>query len=322
MVDLSIIVISYNTRDLLAASLRSTFEAEYPNSREVFVVDNASSDGSGEMVAAQFPAVRLIHNQRNLGFAAANNQALALAGGRCLFLLNSDAAVLPAGLLALRSAFGAQPRLGILGPALLNPDGSLQPSWGDFPSVWQEFLFETFLFKLWPVRFPYGRRVHPFLRAAYRQFRLVDWVTGAALMLRRDVYEQIGGLSEENFMYGEDLEYCARARRAGFTTAYVPAAKVYHLQQGSARADYGQWIENYTQATLTYFDCYCSPADRRRVATLVLAGSRLREFAWGLTARLWPRRRQEALARVSGYRRAADLARRRRQARLKLPADS
>jgi GT2 family glycosyltransferase len=121
-------------------------------------------------------------------------------------------------------------------------------------------------------------------------------------------------------MYGEDLEYCARARRAGFATAYVPAAKVYHQQQGSARGDYGRWIENYTQATLNYFDRYGSSADRRRAANLVLAGSRLREFAWGLAARLWPRRREEALARATGYRRAADLVRQRRQAHLKLPA--
>jgi N-acetylglucosaminyl-diphospho-decaprenol L-rhamnosyltransferase len=320
--DISIIIVSYNTCELLAGCLRSIFQAEYPYSREVLVVDNASSDGSGEMVAAQFPAVQLLRNRKNLGFAVANNQALALAGGRCLFLLNSDAAVLPAGLLALRSAFDEHPRLGIVGPALLNQDGSLQPSWGDFPSVWQEFLFETFLFRLWPVRFPYGRRVHPLLRAAYRRLQTVDWVTGAALMLRREVYEQIGGLSEENFMYGEDLEFCARARRAGFATAYVPAAKVYHRQQGSAHGDYGRWIENYTQATLNYFDRYGSPADRRRVATLVLGGSRLREFTWSLVARLWPRRRQEALARVTGYRRAANLARQSRQAHLKLPADS
>jgi N-acetylglucosaminyl-diphospho-decaprenol L-rhamnosyltransferase len=308
MVDLSVIVVSYNTRDLLAACLDSVQSARYPGSREVLVVDNASSDGSAEMVAAQYPTCALVRNSENRGFAAANNQALALAAGRLILLLNSDTALTPESLVEMQSAFGAYPDLGIVGPALLNDDHSRQPSWGDFPSVWQEFLFQTYLFKLWPVRFPYGRRVRPHLLVDYQHFHRVDWVTGAALMMKREVYERAGGLPQENFMYGEELEFCARAQRAGFGVAYVPAAEVYHRQGGSVRGDYGRWIESYTQATLNYFDRYSSRRKGRQVAVLVLAGSRLREWIWTVAAMAWPARRQEALARAGGYRRAAELA--------------
>jgi GT2 family glycosyltransferase len=319
MVDLSVIVVSYNTRELLATCLDSIFTATYAGSREVWVVDNASADGSAEMVAAQFPDSRLLRNSVNRGFAAANNQALALAGGRLILLLNSDAALTSTSLVELKSTFEAYLGIGILGPALLNDDHTRQPSWGEFPSVWQEFMFQSYLYKIWPVRFPYGRRVGSLLLSGYQRLHEVDWVTGAALMLRREVYERIGGLPEENFMYGEDLEFCTRARRAGFGIAYVPAAKVYHRRGGSVRGDYGRWIESYTQATLNYFDQYGSIRDRVWVAVMVLTGSRLREWIWSFAALVWPARRREALARVAGYRRAAELAARRSE-RLNTPA--
>jgi GT2 family glycosyltransferase len=308
MVDVSAIVVSYNTCDLLAESLRSASAAHDDLSVEIWVVDNASTDGSPEMVAAQFPGVHLIRNSQNVGFARANNQALRAASGQFLMLLNSDAALLPGCLAALRAAFLQHAALGICGPCLLNPDGSLQPSWGDFPTPKAEFLFQSFLYKFWPGRFPYGRRVHPLLRPAYRRFRWVDWVTGAALMLRREVFEKIGGLPDDVFMYGEDLEYCARALQAGFRVAYVPTARARHHQQTSSRRDYARWIENYTRATLAYYQRHGSADDRRWVAHLIISGSRLRQVLWGLVGVVRPGWRAEAKARREGYARAAALA--------------
>ncbi|MGH2522048.1 MAG: glycosyltransferase family 2 protein [Anaerolineales bacterium] len=308
MVDVSVIVVSYNTRELLAESLRSAFTAHDDLSVEIWVVDNASMDGSPEIVAAQFPDVRLIRNPQNTGFAAANNQALRAASGRFLMLLNSDAALLPGCLAVLRAAFVEHEGLGICGPCLLNPDGSLQPSWGDFPTPKVEFLFQSFLYKLWPTRFPYGRRVHVLLRPAYRRFQWVDWVTGAALMLRREVFEKIGGLPADVFMYGEDLEYCARARQAGFRVAYVPAARARHHQQKSSRRDFARWIEKYTRATLAYYRRHGSADDRRWVAHLIISGSRLRQVLWRLVGAVRPGWRAEAKARGEGYARAVALA--------------
>src|SRR5579859_152547 len=248
--DISVIVVNYNTRDLLAACLHSVTDCQAGTAAEVWVVDNASTDGSADMVAAAFPAVQLIRNAHNLGFAAANNQVMQQAHGDLILLLNSDAALQPGCLVQLQAAFAEYPTLGIAGPQLLNSDGTIQPSWGDFPTSATEFVFQSFLFKFWPVRFPYGRRIHVLQRPAYRRFQWADGVTGAAFMLRRKVLDQIGGLPQDTFLYAEDLEYCWRARQAGFGVAYCPSAGAYHVGQGSGRQDYGAWIENYTRGML------------------------------------------------------------------------
>lgn len=308
MMDISVIVVSYNTRALLADSLRSIQAERATLAVEIWVVDNASTDGSADLVAEQFPEVRLIRNVKNVGFAVANNQALQHASGQLLFLLNSDASLLPGSLITLQAAFVERPELGIAGPRLINPDGSWQPSWGDFPTPATELRFQLFLYLLWPGHFPYGRRVRPWMRSAYRKFRWVDWVTGAALIMRRAVYESVGGLPEDNFMYGEDLGFCARARRAGFNIAFLPSAAVCHHLQTSSRRDYTGWIENYTRAMLGYYQRYCSASDQRRAARWIIEGSRFRQVVWGAVSLVWPARRAEAQQRYIGYQRAAALA--------------
>lgn len=301
--DVSVIVVTYNERDLVRACL-----ASIPSETELFVVDNASTDGCADMVAAEFPRANLIRNIENVGFARANNQALRQASGALILLLNSDAELRADCLAMLEAAFAANPELGIAGPRLLNPDGTWQPSWGDFPTPVTEFLFQSYLYKIWPMRFPYGRHVAFWLRPAYETFQWVDWVTGAALMLRRQVYNVIGGLPEETFMYGEDLQYCALARAAGFKLAYVPTASVCHRLQASSRRDYARWIENYTQATLVYYGRRGLPAERRAVARCIIGGSALRQALWLLVGSMAPGRRQEARQRVKGYRQAITLA--------------
>jgi GT2 family glycosyltransferase len=309
--DVSVIIVSYNTRPLLAECLQSVLDCSGGLAVEAWVVDNASTDDSADMVAADFPMTRLIRNRSNAGFAAANNQALRQATGRCLLLLNPDARLLPGCLPALTGALqpGREPAPGICGPQLLNPDGTVQPSWGDFPTPWTEFLFQTFLFKVWPVRFPYGRRVHPWLQADYRRSRPVGWVTGAALMLRREVFAAIGGLSEGTFMYGEDLDYCARAAQAGFGSHYVPDGRVVHQMQAASRQDYARWIEHYTRATLVFQQTYGPPKRSEQVARLILLGSYLRLALWSLLGAARPERRPEVHSRRLGYRRAIALAR-------------
>jgi GT2 family glycosyltransferase len=150
----SVIVVSYNTRQLLAECLASVRASHTAGPVELLVVDNASTDGSPEMVRSEFGDACLIRNSRNVGFAAANNQALRQAQGRRILLLNSDTVLQPDALTQLQSAFDHQPGLGIAGPRLLNHDGSLQPSWGGYPSARSEFLFQSFLFKVWPAASP------------------------------------------------------------------------------------------------------------------------------------------------------------------------
>jgi GT2 family glycosyltransferase len=307
--DISVVVVSYDTCGLLQECLASIPKEVEGVSMEVWVVDNASSDGSPEMVARQFPDVNLIRNSRNVGFASANNQAIRQSRGELVYFLNSDAVLLPGSLPVLASKFSHHPKLGICGACLLNSDGSLQPSWGGLPSVFDEFLFQSFLFKLWPSRFPYGRRVHALQRNRYGRFQWVDWVTGAALMVRREVLEITGGFPEVNFMYGEDLELCVLAARAGFLVGYEPAAKVIHRLYSSSHHDHSRWIENYTQAILSYYRRYAEPDTCRRAARLIIWGSRLRQMIWLGLGKLLPGRGAEAHMRRRGYGRAVALAR-------------
>lgn len=301
--NVSVIVVAYNARDLVRACL-----ASIPADSELIVVDNASTDGCADMITAEFPRASLIRNVENVGFARANNQALRRANGELILLLNSDAELNADCLAALEAAFAAHRELGVAGPRLLNPDGKWQSSWGDFPTAVTEFLFQSYLYKIWPTRFPYSRHVSLWLRRAYSTFQWVEWVTGAALMLRRQVYNVIGGLPEETFMYGEDMEYCALARAAGFGVAYVPTASVWHRLQKSSRQDYARWIENYTLATLAYYRRHGMPAERRAVARWIIAGSALRRALWLMIGLMSPGRRQEARQRDAGYRQAGSLA--------------
>jgi GT2 family glycosyltransferase len=147
--------------------------------------------------------------------------------------------------------------------------------------------------------------VHPLARRAYRDFRWVQWVTGAALMLRREVWERIGGL----FMYAEDVEYCWRAAQAGCRIAYCPSAAAYHHQQGSARQDFSNWIANYTDGMLAYFTNHSTRADLWRIAHLIWGGSLLRQLIWVGVGLAMPAHRPMALARQRGYARAATMAR-------------
>ena len=304
----SVVVVNFNTRVLLAECLRSVFAAASSGQLEVLVVDNGSNDGSADMVGTDFPRVRLLRNVHNIGFAAANNQALSAARGQIIILLNSDAALLPDALLELRAAFDKRPALGIAGLRLLNSDGKLQPSWGNFPTALDEFRFQTFIFKLWPAGFPYGRRVHSARRVYYEHFQWVDWVTGAALALRREVYDRIGGLPERGHMYGEDLEYCWRAKAAGFGIGYCPSAGAYHHLQGTAKQDYGRWIEHYTLAMLAFYAQHRPAADFRRAAYFIWAGSLLRRYLWQALAWTAVSRQPEIAGRIKGYIRAAELA--------------
>ncbi len=299
----SVIVVSYNTRELTRECLEAVFTDGYRGELEVFVVDNASRDGSAAMVAERFAEVRLIENDDNVGFARANNQALAVATGEQLFLLNSDAIVRPGCIEALVGCLEREPEVGLVGPALFNADGTRQPSWGDFPTPLQEALFQSYLFKAVPVAFPLGREVHPLLRGRYARAHRVDWLTGAALMLRSEVYTRVGGLPEHSFMYGEDLELCALAAEAGFMSHYEPRAEAVHLLGASSRKDHARWIDHYTEANLGYYARF-APAVKRRAAVAVLAGSAYRSAIWSGLGLVSEKRRAEAAGRRRGYARA------------------
>jgi GT2 family glycosyltransferase len=306
--EVSVVVVSYNAQALLRECLASVAKVRGEGITQLIVVDNASSDGSREMVAAEFPWVKLVVNGENEGFARATNRGVESSDGQNVLLLNSDAMLLPGTVRALVDRMYREPLLGICGPALLNQDGSRQPSWGMFPTPIVEYLFQSYLFKLVPTPFPYGRKVHPLMAPAYASFRLVDWVSAAAMLVSRQVFSKVGLLPEDSFMYGEDLEFCFRARSAGFMAGYDPAGRVIHAIGGS-RMDHSAWIANYTQAMLTYFSVHYPAQSLRSVARAVIAGSHLRRALWLVVGAMDSSRKKESVARARGYERAIALAR-------------
>jgi hypothetical protein len=238
----SIIVVNWNTRDQLAACLQS-IEFSLTATRlapvETFVVDNASSDGSAEMVRDRFGWVQLIVNDTNVGFARANNQALRLSAGEFVLLLNSDT-LLPSNALPQLIEFLQQnPPVAAVAPKLINSDGSFQASYAAFPTFFSELWLITKLARL--ISGPYAPSPRP---RSNESARSVDWVAGAALLLRRAAIDQVGGLDEKYFFYGEETEWCWRLRLAGGQVWYLPQVSITHYGGASSRQSS---IESYAQ---------------------------------------------------------------------------
>ena len=221
--DLSVIIVNWNTRELLSQCLQSVYETAGDVGLEVLVVDNGSSDGSGAMVRREFPQVRLIENVENVGFARANNQAVVISQGRYVLLLNSDAVLRSGALQAMCRFMDQRSEAGVVGAKLLNPDGSFQASYMDFPVILDEVLLLTKLSRLFhPACFP----SHSL--AESQEVSEADWVPGTCLMIRRETLEQVGGLDEDYFMYSEEVDWCWRVKRAGWKVFYLPEAEVLH----------------------------------------------------------------------------------------------
>jgi hypothetical protein len=230
MHDLSIVILNWNTRDLLAECLTSVRTHSEGLSVETIVVDNASTDGSPEMVRQQFPWVRLIPNRENVGFSRGNNLALALSQARYVLLLNSDARVTAGALTVLVKLADAQPKAGILGAQLLNTDGTFQASHSPFPNLWQEFLILSGL-----GRALYGRWYPSRGPEIEKGPQRADYVDGACLLVRRAAIEQVGGLDDGYFMYAEEVDWCYTMQRAGWEVWYQPEARILHHGGGSSR---------------------------------------------------------------------------------------
>ena len=220
---LSVTICSWNTQEDLRACLRSL---EGEEGIEVIVCDNNSEDGSPGMVAAEFSWVRLLAQSTNLGFTGGQNLMIEGRSASHALLLNSDTVVHPGALGELMAYLEAHPEVGVLGPKLLNPDGSLQLSCRRFPNPLAALFRNTPLGRL----FPNNRFTRDYLMADFRHDRPmeVDWVSGAALLARKELIDRIGGLDPEFFMFCEDVDYCWRAWKAGYKVEYLPSAVITH----------------------------------------------------------------------------------------------
>ncbi len=232
----SIIVVSWNTREILRGCLQSV-RAHWHGEHEIVVVDNASRDGSPEMVAADFPEARLVRKAENLGFGGGANAGLAVARGRVLVLLNSDAWLLDGSLERLVERLEREPDVGLIGPLILLPDGRVQKSARRFPSLGRLLLSELWLHRLL-TRANAAETLlgHWFDHESSRD---ADWLVGACLLLPRATFARTGGFDASIFMYGEEVEWCRRIRACGLRVVFDPAARVRHLNHQSADRLFG-----------------------------------------------------------------------------------
>lgn len=241
--DVSVVIVNWNVRDLLRRCLASIagsddlFVAGAAGTAghwtaEIIVVDNASSDGSAAMLAREFPWMQVIANAANAGFTRANNQGLAVSGGRYALFLNPDTE-LSAGALAAMLAFAeANPSVGILGPQLRYGDGSPQSSRRRFPTLATFFVESTVVQQWWPRNRVLAR--YYVLDRPDDAISRVDWVVGACMLVRRALLDQIGGFDEGFFMYSEELDLCRRAVQVGWQVVYFPPAVVTHYEGKSS----------------------------------------------------------------------------------------
>lgn len=229
MFDLSIITVNHKTKNLLKQCLNSIYSENYHFSYEVSVVDNDSKDSSIEMVKKKFRQVKLIENRNNLGFAAANNQALRRSNARYLLLINPDTVVLPDSLNVMMEFMDEHPEAGIAGCKLLNPDYSLQYSCRKFSNFATFFLRGIHLDSIFPNNTIL--RKYMMFDWDHNEVREVEWVLGSCMMVRRKAIEQVGMLDENFVLYFEDQDWCYRMWKHGWKVYYVPQAQMIHYYQ-------------------------------------------------------------------------------------------
>jgi N-acetylglucosaminyl-diphospho-decaprenol L-rhamnosyltransferase len=262
--DVSVVVVTWNALPWLEQCLESV------RGREVVVVDNGSTDGSVDFVRERFPDVRLIE-QENKGMGGGNNAGMRAVDGRYFFLLNSDAWVVSDGLDKLVAFADAHPEAAVVGPKLLNTDGTLQRSVRGEPTLWRLATEYLFIRKLAPR----SKRLNPLYRGDFDHDRVaeVDWLFGPALLVRREAADAVGLFDEDFFMFSEEVDWMTRFRRAGWTVLFFPDAEVVHV--GGASHGGRMYVENL-RGHLRWFAKHRGVKDAERVRKLLLWSLRLR----------------------------------------------
>lgn len=270
-IDVSVVIVSWNTRDLLSQCIASVIR-QASKARlhvEIIVVDNASSDGTADLLHRDHPNITVIALSENRGFAAANNLGIASARGAALLLLNPDTEMLPGSLSALWQTLLASPRVGMAGALLLNPDGSLQSAGYRFPGLIQTFLD---IFPIHPRligsrlngRMPPGDGLSPLA---------IDHPLGACMLVRRDVIDQVGMLDDQYFIYSEEIDWCRRIKTAGWMILTTPAARVIHYGGQSTGQMPDEMFSQLHRSRNRYFRRYHSPGFVSAVGMMLRVGA-------------------------------------------------
>jgi N-acetylglucosaminyl-diphospho-decaprenol L-rhamnosyltransferase len=242
----AVVIVSYNVR----AHLQRCLDAFAGSPHEVIVVDSASTDGSPELVQSRFPDVRLIALEENDGYGAAANVAIDAAAGEYFLVMNADAWPIDEAVERLASFADANAGIGVVGPRLLNPDGSLQPSLRGFPTLWR--LATEYFFLRWFAR--RSRLLNAFYGADfdYRGTKDAEFLMGAALLLRRAAVEQVGGFDPDFFMFSEEVDLCYRMRQAGWRVTFFPGAEFVHVGGASTNLDWNPMYREQIRGHLIF----------------------------------------------------------------------
>ena len=248
--DISAVIVAWNAKSYLELCLESLEAAPPRRSMETLVVDNASADGTSEMVRARFPHVKLIRSEENLGFAKGNNVAIRQCQGRFIALVNPDVIVLPGCLDALADFLDQNPKVGNVGPRVLNPDMTLQSSCRRFPTLWNNLCDSTGL----ATRFKNSRLFageHMWFFPHDRTMA-VDVLVGCFSFIRRETFDAVGLLDEKIFMYGDDVDWCRRCWKAGWEVVFFPGARAIH-DRGKITAPYPVRFALAQQKSVLYY---------------------------------------------------------------------
>jgi hypothetical protein len=240
--DLSIIIVSFNTKELLKNCIKSIYQTVRNRSYEIIVVDNASSDGSPDLIEKEFEGITVIKNKENLGFARANNQAIKLAKGGCILLLNSDTILREGAVGTLLDFIAKNPDAAAIGPKVLSSDESLQNKGFLFPSIMFSMLVLSGINKFLDEKLKC--RIFPKFYWDENDVREVDYLEGSCFLMKREAVNIVGLLPEVYFMYFEEAEWCYRAKKHGYKIWYVPTARVIHLHSSSSLDGNGKIFEN------------------------------------------------------------------------------
>ncbi len=285
--DVTVVVVSYNVRECTLACLDSVRRFAGSLTVEPILVDNASRDGTVEAVRARFPEIHVIANDRNAGFTVANNQAILLSRGRHVLLLNSDAEVKEGSLEAMVGHMDANPDVGILGPRLVYADGSHQLSVNPFPHAWATLARLAQLSRLFPESRLFAPHRHALVPRDFPRVAEVDWVSGACLLARRAMLEEVGLLDETFFMYYEETDLCRRAWDAGWKVIYFPDTTVLHHGQRSVTQERPICMEHSNRSLVHYACKHVPPLEREAIRAMVLLYASARRAA--LRIRWWLR---------------------------------
>lgn len=259
-VDVSVVIVSWNAKGFLKECLQSLADSAASRRMEVIVVDNASSDGSPEMVEQEFPHVELIRSKENLGFAKANNVGIRESTGRYVSLVNSDVRILGDCLGQLADYLDHHRDVGNVGPKILNRDLTLQSSCRQFPSLWNNFCEATGLNKAFRGSSFFSGE-HMFYFAHDRELP-VDVLVGCFWMVRREAFEKAGLLDEDFFIYAEDVDWCRRCWDAGWRVVFYPGPQAIHYRGGSSANDPARFALEQQKAVLHYWEKHHGLAGR------------------------------------------------------------